>query len=102
MGIMTRNLQPSTPFQYWARKQIEFQTIQNKCYESEAIPKPPLNLTLLRQLRSRTDIGQFHTNGYTVTFLLSSLDLTFNLSSVKCFLYGAYHFISNIKYSRRD
>ena len=41
MGIMTRNLQPSTPCQHQARKQIEFQTIQNKNYESEAIPKPP-------------------------------------------------------------
>ena len=48
MGIMTRNLQPSTPCQHQARKQIEFQTIQNKNYESEAIPKPPLNLTLLK------------------------------------------------------
>lgn len=59
--------------------------------------------TFERQLRSTKDIEQLHTDSYIVPFLLSF----FSGSQVKFvfsknILYGTYHFISNIKCSKRD
>lgn len=104
VGQWQRNLKPSTPCQCVAWKQIEFLTIENKCYKPETITEA---LSILHRWKTIYDynglwvIPLILCGVFPLTFFWSGeIKFVFSefFSSVLC---GVCHIVSSIKCSKK-
>lgn len=100
-----KNLKPSTPCQCVARKQIEFLTIENKCYKPETITEA---LSILHLWKTIYDykglwvIPLILCGVFSLTFFWSD-EIKFVFSEIfSSVLYGVCHIVSSIKCSKKN